>query len=59
MVLKVNNRVVSCCGRYNTVAGEVLIKKSSLSSLFMLFMGFYRLLEGTHTGLDKHHSRFF
>lgn len=58
-VLKVGNRVVPWRGRYNSSTGRVCLINACLSSLPMFLMGFYRLLEGTHAGFDKHRSGFY
>lgn len=59
MVLKVGNRVMPWCGRYNTNAGKVILTNSCISSLPMFLIDFYRLPEGTHSGFDKHRSGFY
>lgn len=46
-------------GRYNSSAGRVCLINACLSSLPMFLMGFYKLLEGTHAGFDKHRSYFY
>ena len=59
LVAKVGNHVMPWRDRYNTNAGKVCLTNACLSPLPMLTMGFYRLIEGTHAGFDKHRGAFY